>query len=247
MKGSGLAGRLLWSASSIFEELALEREPLVSPPIGLALAFATAAAASFAKGVAAGAIALVGGALLAAWGRGFKAWLGIASTTLLFSLAVNAPLLVLSEAPSRAAPEALLLVLRAVSAASTFTGFTVCLGWRGVVEGFRRLKAPEELVSSLGLLLKYIPLFLRDLAGILAAREARAVRRSFAVSWSLLASATGEIVVRSYRRAEALRMAMEARSFGAAPRGEKGSASLSKREAFLFAYALAVLVAAWWL
>lgn len=242
---SGLAGRSLLSASSVFEELAPEREPLFSPPLGLALAVAVTAAASFAKGVAACAAALAGGAVLAAWGKGFKAWIDVVSASLLFSLAVTAPLLAVAAAPSDAAPAAFLAVLRAVSAAAVFTGFTVCLGWRGVVEGLRGLGMPA-LAFSLGLLLKYIPIFLRDLAGVLAAREARAMRKGLKLSWTLLASAAGEVLVRGYARAEALRMALEARSFaGSAPAAGR-RVRFSRVEAALLAYALSVAAAAWW-
>ena len=245
MKGvGGLAGKLLAGASSVFEELAPEREPLLSPPLGLALAAAAAAAASFAKGVTACALALAGGAALAAWGGGSRAWLGVVAASLLFSLAVTAPLLALSAAPSLAAP-ALLAALRAVSAASALTGFTVCLGWRGVVEGLRGLGMPV-LADSLGLLLKYIPLFLRDLAGILAAREARVLRGGLKLSWALLASAAGEVLVRGYARASALRMALEARSFGGPGSAVRRSARFSGVEALLLAYTLAVALAAWW-
>lgn len=244
--GRGLADALLLSASSLFEELAPEREPLISPPIGFALAVAAAAAASFARGVTAGLLALAGGAALAAWGRRVKAWLGVVAAALLLSLVINAPLLALSSLGGSAAPEALLTVLRAASAASVFSGYAICLGWRGLIEGLRGLGAPEGLASSLGLLLKYIPVFLRDLARILAAREARVLRRSYRLSWSMLASVAGEILVRGYARAEALRMAMEARSFGAGALGRRPAPRFSLREAVLLGYTLAVAAASWW-
>jgi cobalt/nickel transport system permease protein len=244
-KVGGLAGKLLVSASSVFEELAPEREPLFSPPLGLALAVAATASASFAKGVTACAAALAGGAVLAAWGKGFKAWISVVLASLLFSLAVTAPLLAITATPFSAAPAASLAALRAVSAASAFTGFTICLGWRGVVEGLRGLGAPA-LASSLGLLLKYIPIFLRDLAGILAAREARAMRSDLKLSWALLASAAGEVLVRGYARAVALRMALEARSFAGAALTMGRHARFSRVEAALLAYTLAVAASAWW-
>ena len=244
-KSGGLAGRFLVSASSVFEELAPERKPLFSPPLGLTLAVVTATAVSFAKGFAACAAALAGGAVLAAWGKGFRAWISVVFASLLFSLAVSVPLLAVAAAPSSAAPAAFLAVLRAVSAAAAFTGFTVCLGWRGVVEGLRCLRMPA-LAFSLGLLLKYIPIFLRDLAGVLAAREARALRKDLRLSWTLLASAAGEVLVRGYARAEALRMALEARSFaGSAPTMERCTRIL-KVEVALLAYTLSVAAAAWW-
>ena len=244
-KTSGLAGRFLLSASSVFEELAPERKPLFSPPLGLTFAVAVTAAVSFAKGVAACAAALAGGAVLAAWGKGFEAWIGVVFASLLFSLAVTAPLLAVAAAPSSAAPAAFLAVLRAVSAAAVFTGFTVCLGWRGVVEGLRGLGMPA-LAFSLGLLLKYIPIFLRDLAGVLAAREARAMRKGLKLSWTLMASAAGEVLVRGYARAEALRMAFEARSFAGSASAVERRMRLSKVEVALLAYALSVAAAAWW-
>lgn len=241
----GLASRLLVSASSVFEELAPERKPLFSPPLGLMLAVTAAAAVSFAKGVIACAAALAGGAVLASWGKGFKAWISVVLASLLFSLAVTVPLLAVAAEPLGAAGAALLAVLRAVSAAAVFTGFAVCLGWRGVVEGLGGLGMPE-LAFSLGLLLKYIPIFLRDLAGILAAREARAVRKGLRLSWTLLASAAGEVLVRGYARAEALRMALEARSFTGSAFKVERRARLSKVEVALLAYTLSIAAAAWW-
>lgn len=132
----------------------------------------------------------------------------LATATLIFAAAVGmvaAPLIILGRG------EALCFVTRSVAASTFLLAVTLLLGWRGLVEALDGLGL-HTLSLNVALLLRYIPLFLREAARMLAAREARLIagQRGFGAVTSVAA----ELIVRSYHRAYMLTLAMEARSLG---------------------------------
>jgi len=104
-------------------------------------------------------------------------------------------------------------VFRVVAAAAIFTTFALMLGWRGMMKGLEGLRVPREITFSLTLSIIHIPLFLRELAKMLSAREARIVKNMGVKQlWGTLATVIGDLLVKSHERMWRLEKAMRSRS-----------------------------------
>ncbi len=259
MRRTGLTAALLREVAEALEVFSRDTGTYtLSPPLAILAAIVAACATSFTRSLTAYLAAVVGGAALSALtSGGLKSWLRPVAFALFISVPVSAPLLLLGEGRVAAACmgplkvyvslagawEALFLVLRVTSAAAIFSAITIHLGWRGLLEGLLTLRAPVELVEMVGLFFKYTPMFVRDLCTMVAAREARLVGRcGYRLAWASLASAVGEILLRSYRRAVAVSMAMRARCFGARRARNRRGLRLSRYDPLLI---LVLLFTVW--
>ena len=257
MRRTGLTAALLREVAEALEVFSRDTGTYtLSPPLAILAAIVAACATSFTRSLTAYLAAIVGGAALSALtSGGLRNWLRPVAFALFISVPVSAPLLLLGEervacaGPLKAyvslagAWEALSLVLRVTSAAAIFSAITIHLGWRGLLEGLSVLRAPVVLVEMVGFFSKYAPMFVRDLCTMVAAREARLVGRcGYRLAWASLASAVGEILLRSYRRADAVSMAMRARCFGAWRAGRRRKLRLSRYDPLLI---LVLLLTVW--
>jgi len=132
----------------------------------------------------------------------------LVAATAMFAAAlgvVAAPLIVLGRGG------AIYLVTRSLASSTFLLAVTLLLGWRGLVEALESL-GMHTLSHNVALLLRYTPLFLRDAARLLAAREARLVAGQG--GFGAVTSVAAELMVRAYHRAYMLALAMEARSLG---------------------------------
>ncbi|ABL79136.1 CbiQ family ECF transporter T component [Thermofilum pendens] len=197
----------LEAVSGVAEELSSAGKPPASPWALVLVGLAADVEASYASGPATPAMAIALGAVLAATSRKLRGWLTVTLVSAFFAGLVALPALL------RGDPGAPLFVLRAVAASSAFTGVLASLGWLWLLRGLEELRLPRGLVWELGLTLRAIPVFARDASRMLAAREARLLASSRA-SWSVVSSVAGDLLLAGVRRARALQMALEARSFG---------------------------------
>ncbi len=108
------------------------------------------------------------------------------------------------------------LIARSATASLTFTVITLSLGWRGIIEALRELKIPNSLIMSLNLFIKYMPIFLREICSLLVAREARIMRKNqYKLAWIVMATSSGDLLLRASQRAWKLQNAMQARLLNA--------------------------------
>ncbi|MEM1515978.1 MAG: hypothetical protein QXD46_01125 [Thermofilum sp.] len=230
---SSIAAAYLKTLSRIFDKLCETAAPPAHPSAVLAAGLVLSVEASFSRGFGVPvAAAALGGALAAASGK-LRSWL---STTLLvaaFSAVVAAP-----AAVSGSCVPAALLVARAAGGAGAFTGAFAALGWFWALEGLRRLRLGNFVAWELWLTLRMIPLQARDIARMLAAREARLVAKGGVPARLVAASTVGDILVLSYRRARVLSMAIEARTLARSSAGTAASLGEKRGAAALAAYTL---------
>jgi len=260
MRSSGLVSSFLNSIADAVEVLSRDYNPLFfNPSLGILVAVLTTGIVSFSTRITVPLTALVLSALLvAAFSKRFAEWARPVLFALFIATFVSAPLpcitpgdplitLSLGRASLQitlsGVRDAALLILRTAGAAAMFTAVVMHLGWRGLVRGLRGLRLPEELALMVGFFVKYAPIFLRDACRMVAAREARLIsrRRHYTAAWAGLISVIGEVVLRSYRRASMVSMAMKARSFSHFEHGREG-VRWSKNDACLLAV-LALIVA----
>ncbi len=204
--------------------------PLFNPSLAVACSLVLACSVSFSKELLTPLTAvIISVVLLVAFKGDVSLWLRPVLFTLFVASLVSVPLLFIREGKPLAevrlgsfslyvtAPgleEAALLVLRTVSAAAIFSAVLVHIGWRGVIDGLRGLRVPQELILMTGFVMKYVPVFLRDVCRTLAAREARILKKpSYLESWGLLSTVVGDIIVKGYWRAFRVEMALKARGF----------------------------------
>ncbi|MCS7105553.1 MAG: energy-coupling factor transporter transmembrane protein EcfT [Thermofilaceae archaeon] len=234
---------LLNEAFKALNVLAEEKASLFSPGIALASAFTVSLLVSFSDNFASCAAALVGGAIFSKIGKGFKAWFGIVAATFVFSsLATFSPYAFtpLTSLSQSTVEQSALTVARAASAASALAGILSCIGLNGFLSGLNQLRAPRQITDSITVFLKYLPIFVRNFTTFIAAREARQLKPGYS-TWTLTASAVGELMLRGFQRARLLSLALEARSFS--PPVKTGQLPpFSSRDLAPLAYTLSVAV-----
>ena len=119
--------------------------------------------------------------------------------------------------------QAAVFTMRVVAPAVYMMGATLTLGWRRIVQGLEELHAPKPLTRGMLMLAYYLPRFTGQLLAILMARRARTLRRPTRSQWwRLLASSTGELILRSQYTALMLHHAIEARTLGGRRAGALG-------------------------
>ncbi len=111
--------------------------------------------------------------------------------------------------------DAFSLVARTVSSSAFLLAYTMLVGWSTMVYGLEALGAPHTVARSIMLAAYYLPRFIGDLASMLAARRARTLGApGLRAWWRLLATCTGELLLRGYHTALQVTRAVEARSLG---------------------------------
>jgi len=207
--------------SSVLDELSELRSPPAPAWLVLLLGFLVNAEAAFAGGLLTPLIAALLGALLSLESGKARSWLAATCFTLVFSSVAALPALALGEPVEIAA----LFIARAAGAAAAFTGVVASLGWYNLLLAFEQLRLPGFTSLQLATTLRMIPIFARDAARMLAAREARLLSRGKSRTWPVLASVVGDMLLLGYRRSKSLAMAIEARSLGARAGSSRSSAS----------------------
>ncbi len=157
-----------------------------------------------------------------------KSWLTVVLFVAGWAIAVSIPLIFIGEGnlagvktfelnvSSEGLDTVLSFVCRVVAASAIFTSFALALGWRKTVAGLSGLGIPREVARMLTLAAINIPFFLRLTLKMLAAREARLVKKAgVRESWRVLASIAGDVLIKGYSRAWILDKAVAARSFPA--------------------------------
>jgi energy-coupling factor transporter transmembrane protein EcfT len=76
------------------------------------------------------------------------------------------------------------------------------------------VKAPKEIVRALSSTLVFIPILTKDACRMLAAREARIIKKNVSLSWKILSTVVGDLILRGFERAERIDRAVSARTFG---------------------------------
>ena len=124
------------------------------------------------------------------------------------SVIISAPLIIMGRHE-----EARLFVLRVAASAVMVVSVARLIGWRNLALGMQRLGVPREFTESMHLVLYYVPLLAAETIRLVSARKARSLgKQGLREEWRLLASAIGELMVRSMHKALVLGMAVEARS-----------------------------------
>ncbi|UCE29358.1 MAG: hypothetical protein JSV85_01085 [Candidatus Bathyarchaeota archaeon] len=110
--------------------------------------------------------------------------------------------------------EMIAFISRTTAAAAIFTSFASAMGWRRIVNGLEGLRMPGQFGLFLNLSIIHIPLFLRETAKMLSARESRIVRKiRIREVWRVLSTVVGDLLLRGYERSWRLEKAINARSF----------------------------------
>lgn len=228
-----LAVAYLKALSRIFDKLCETTAPPTHPHAVLAAGLIICVEASFSKGFGVPVAALALGCALATASGKLKSWLSATLIVVAFSAAIAAP-----AALSGSYEPAALLVARAAGGAGAFTGGFAALGWFWTLEGLRRLRLGGLIAWELWLTLRMIPLQARDIARMLAAREARLLSKTGRPARFIAASTVGDVLILSYRRARMLSMAIEARTIAKGSAGTSASGGGRKGAAALAGYTL---------
>jgi len=181
----------------------------------LALTFS----ASFSRGIYAPTLVLALSAILALFLKvDVRAWAKLVSMIFAVTLLISSPLIAygLTTSTPLVVYHTAEFVARCTSAASTLAVGALYVGWRGWLTTMRTLRAPEELLWMLTVFVTTTPVILREVARLVVARSCRIVSEGgLRITWGVLSSVVGDLLVRSYERARMLGMAMEARGFSA--------------------------------
>lgn len=232
-----LVDKFLESAAKALEEMSQGTSRPVEPLAMLLTGFLSTVALSFSRSTLLCAAGLAASAMLVALyaPRAARTW---ASTLILLAAAV----LVVALPLVIGGGDVTLFILRTVSSAAYFTAATAGLGWRGVAEALAKLGAPEAALD-VSVFTRYLPLFLRDAAVLMAARESRSLEGRHGV-WEL-STIIGEMMARAYRRSRSLYYAAAARDLG----GYRGLSCRLRLYAWDMPHiaVAAAIVAGWWL
>lgn len=152
-----------------------------------------------------------------------KLWLKVLLFTLTWTLLVSLPLIVshwvnqfqwFSAGGHLSSTELTSFLLKPTSASAVFTSMLLAGGGGSFIMGLNEVKAPKEIVRSLSSTLVFIPILTKDACRMLAAREARIVKESVSLSWKILSTVVGDLILRGFERAEKVDRAISARTFG---------------------------------
>ncbi len=82
-----------------------------------------------------------------------------------------------------------------------------------VLDGLRRLKAPDLIVSIMGFMIRYLDVVSAELSRMLTALRSRGCDPRSPRHWPTLARSLGSLFIRSYERGERVHLAMLARGY----------------------------------
>lgn len=221
----GLTSSFLESIAEVVEVIGYGFKPLVKPHIGLVSAFILTSVISFSKGFLAPMTYVASSLLLVLLLKvRLNMWIKPVIFTFFVTSLASLPLLFIASddillnlfSPKITFNGVLMflnIVLRAVAAASIFSVITIHLGWRGIIAGLRRLHFPSSFIFLIAIFIKYVPIFLRDIIRMMAAREARTMSSGLRLLWRDFSSIIGDLFLRAYNRSWRLQLALKARSF----------------------------------
>ena len=236
----------LYEIAEIFDTLSQTRDYDGDPKISILLGIFSTFIVSFSKSLLVYVLALIISLVLALFhGKDVLAKIGKISIFLtVMSLVVVSPIIInsLTCSPGEVQSlwEAAGLVLRTVSASTLFAAFLLNLGWTGVLRGLRELRLPEDFSLQVSFMLRYIPLFIRDVFRMLAAREARTFAEK--KSYNILSSIVGDLLIRGYYRSQRVQLAMNARLFTTNTKNHSKT-SLNRHNIILFLATTILLIA----
>jgi len=108
--------------------------------------------------------------------------------------------------------EAFRFFFRCMNTISISLGWICYVHFNSLLEGFTVLDPSRTIPTLLFLSSRYIPISIRDAVTLLAAREARTMRRDRRLSWTMLSSTCGELLIRAIHRARRVGLAISART-----------------------------------
>jgi cobalt/nickel transport system permease protein len=95
----------------------------------------------------------------------------------------------------------------------TMLTIAACTPWNELLLGMRRLGMPAALVATLQFMERYVHVLTDELGRMTTARRARSFGRRPELSWALLTSLVGMLLLRSFERSERVHAAMLARGW----------------------------------
>ena len=105
------------------------------------------------------------------------------------------------------------IVLKNAVLLGTVAGLVDRLGSIRLIEELRIMRLPDEIISTISLMSRYVPLLGDQLQRMRRARESRMIRRSLPGLWLVQTGGLSTLLVRSLERAERLHEAMLARGW----------------------------------
>ena len=153
----------------------------------------------------------------------FKLWLKVLLFTFTWTLLVSLPLIAsywvnqfqwFSAGEHLSSTAIKSFLMKPTTASAVFTSMLLAGGGGSFIMGLSAVKAPKEIVRALSSTLVFIPILTKDACRMLAAREARIIKKSVSLSWKILSTVAGDLILRSFERAERIDRAVSARTFG---------------------------------
>lgn len=184
--------------------------PRFTPSIGIVLSMLVTGIVSFSHTLHTFILALIFASIIAFATKKTREWLYVTFISIFFALVVALPVILLGETR-----EPVVFILRVAASASLFTSMLGGLGWLGVVKGLNALGF-VELSKQLGVLIRYIPEFIRKAQTSILAREARTFTVSRKNRWIIGMSLVGDLIYEGFRTSYWLSLATKSRYFGEA-------------------------------
>ena len=82
-----------------------------------------------------------------------------------------------------------------------------------VLDGLRRLRMPDLIVSIMGFMIRYVDVVTAELSRMVTALRSRGCDPKYPKHWPVLARSLGTLFIRSYERGERVHLAMLARGY----------------------------------
>ena len=232
----GLLMRYLSGIGDVLDRLAREKPARVAPFTSVFLLVLFASCAAFVSPLPFSArsfLPLLLAFSLALLSRELDIFLRATGIALVFLSVVALPLLfitggeplyVLELGPLRLVAtwdglwRAVEFVLRCLNAISLAVAWTTYVGFTTLIKGLHVLDPTGTIPNMAFLTVRYVPLSIREGQRLLAAREARMLKKPrLRSSWLILASCCGDLLLRTFNRAWRVGMAMRSRSFSDQP------------------------------
>jgi cobalt/nickel transport system permease protein len=123
------------------------------------------------------------------------------------------------------------IVLKNAVLLGTVTGLISRLGSIRLIEELRIMRLPDEIINTISLMSRYVPLLGDQLQRMRRARESRMIRRSLPGLWLVQTGGLSTLLVRSLERAERLHEAMLARGWQMAAHSDEKNGILADETA----------------
>ncbi len=226
----GLLMRYLDAVGHVLDRLAKERSPRIAPFTSLALLVLFVSPAAFSSPIPLRACSFLPFALalvLAVASRELGNFLKLVGLILPFLTIIALPLPFITPgavtyaiqlgplrlvATREGTLKAAAFVLRCLNAISIGVAWTAYAGLTTLIRGLHAVDPTGTIPNMAFLTARYVPLSIREAQRLLAAREARLLRKPrISSSWLVLASCCGDLLLRAFNRAWKVGLAMRAR------------------------------------